>query len=143
VKTLAIIQVTDLHKEKLMSSQKPLFFSPPDPHAFNAQVWRLVRQIPEGKVITYGQLARLIPAPMGVPPDSYQSLSPRWVGSAMSRCPPGLPWQRVLAAGGKISLPGQSGQRQRELLEAEGIEFDTRGRVNLELYGWQGPHSDD
>ena len=118
------------------------FTSPPDPIIFNNQVWDLVRQIPRGKVASYGQVARMIPPPEGVNPKSYLSLGPRWVGSAMAKCPDDVPWQRVINSKGEISLrPGA--EEQRRLLEAEGVEFDARGRVDLVRFGWEtGPGSE-
>jgi methylated-DNA-protein-cysteine methyltransferase-like protein len=114
------------------------FFSTPNPSAFNQQVWQLVRQVPPGRVVTYGQIAALIPPPGGMDPKSYLSFGPRWVGGAMAACPDNVPWQRVINAQGKISLR-QNAEEQRQLLEAEGVEFDDRGRVNLKIYGWKGP----
>lgn len=119
------------------------FTSPPDPVAFNARVWEMVRQIPPGKVATYGQIAALVPIPMGMAEKDYRAFSPRWVGGAMAACPDGVPWQRVINAQGKISVRGGGEQRQRELLEAEGVVFDDRDRVDLRRYGWAGPHKDD
>jgi methylated-DNA-protein-cysteine methyltransferase-like protein len=57
----------------------------------------------------------------------------------MAACPQDVPWQRVINAQGKVSLARQGGQEQRELLEAEGVEFDERGRVDLRRYAWAGP----
>jgi methylated-DNA-protein-cysteine methyltransferase-like protein len=112
------------------------FTSPPDPIIFNHQVWDLVRQIPTGKVATYGQIARMIPVPEGVDAKAYLALSPRWVGAAMAQCPEDVPWQRVINSKGEISLrPGA--EEQRRLLEAEGVEFDARGRVDLSRFGWE------
>jgi len=114
------------------------FTSPPDPLLFNHLVWDLVRQIPVGKVATYGQIAKLIPPPEGVEAKSYLSLGPRWVGSAMAQCPDDAPWQRVINSKGEIS-PRPGAEEQRALLEAEGVEFDARGRVDLKRYLWEGP----
>jgi methylated-DNA-protein-cysteine methyltransferase related protein len=115
------------------------FSSPPDPVAFKAHVWELVRQIPPGKVATYGQIAALIPVPNGISEKDYRAFSPRWVGGAMAACPDDVPWQRVINAQGKISVRGGGELRQRELLEAEGVEFDERERVDLHRYAWNGP----
>jgi len=116
------------------------FTSPPHQEWFKAQVWSMVRQIPAGKVATYGQIAAYIPIPPGVDPDQYRAFSARWVGGAMSSCPADVPWQRVINAQGKISLPEGGGRSiQRELLEAEGVEFDSRDRINLERFRWEGP----
>lgn len=121
----------------------PRFTSPPDPRAYNAAVWAIVRQIPEGMVSTYGRIAALVPLPVGMDPKDYAAFGPRWVGGAMAACPEGIPWQRVVNAQGKISLrPGQGSNKQRELLEAEGVEFDARDRIDLKLYGWDGPSKD-
>jgi methylated-DNA-protein-cysteine methyltransferase related protein len=115
------------------------FSSPPDHFIFQHQVWEVVKKIPQGKVATYGQIAALVGAPAGVEERSYKALGPRWVGQAMTACPSGVPWQRVINAQGKISLPAHAGgQLQRELLESEGIEFDSRDRVSLTRYGWDG-----
>jgi methylated-DNA-protein-cysteine methyltransferase-like protein len=116
------------------------FTSPPDPAHFNAQVWEIVRQIPPGQVATYGQIAWLVNIPPGIQPGDYKAFDPRWVGGAMAACPDDVPWQRVINAQGKISLRRGSGsQQQRELLEAEGVVFDERERVDLKRYGWPGP----
>ena len=119
--------------------QTQRYTSPPGREAFNQQVWALVRQVPPGKVCTYGQIAGLIPPPAGMDPKSYLAFAPRWVGGAMAACPQDVPWQRVINAQGKVSLARQGGQEQRELLEAEGVEFDERGRVDLRRYAWAGP----
>ena len=60
--------------------------SPPNQQAFYEQVWSLVRQVPRGKVVTYGQIAQMLPPPEEMDLQTYQALSPRWVGSAMAAC---------------------------------------------------------
>jgi alkylated DNA nucleotide flippase Atl1 len=67
------------------------FTSPPDPQAFNQQVWALVRQVPRGRVVTYGQIALMLPPPMGIEFEAYRAQGPRWVGAAMSACPDDVP----------------------------------------------------
>jgi methylated-DNA-protein-cysteine methyltransferase-like protein len=119
------------------------FSSPPDPKAYNAMVWEVTRQIPPGKVATYGQIAKLIAPPQGMSLRDYQAWSPRWVGGAMAACPDGVPWQRVINAQGKISLRKGSGANvQKDLLEEEGVRFDDRERVDLKIYGWESPSPD-
>lgn len=111
--------------------------APPNPQDYNEQVWTLVRQVPQGKVVTYGQIAQMIPPPVGMEPQDYKAFGPRWVGDAMAACPNDVPWQRVINSQGKISdRPGA--QRQRQRLEDEGIVF-VNDKVNLKSYQWQGP----
>jgi methylated-DNA-protein-cysteine methyltransferase related protein len=118
----------------------PGFTSPPNPAAFKAKVWEIARQIPLGKVSTYGQIGSYIPTPEGMNRHDYDSFAPRWVGGAMAGCPSDVPWQRVINAQGKISLrKGKGYETQRGLLEAEGIRFDERERVDLSRFGWEGP----
>jgi methylated-DNA-protein-cysteine methyltransferase related protein len=115
------------------------FTSPPDPVAFKNKVWEFVRLIPPGQVATYGQIASLISTPQGMDPRDYMAFGARWVGGAMASCPADLPWQRVINAQGKISLPpGPGYEHQRQLLEDEGIVFDERGRIDLARYRWAG-----
>jgi methylated-DNA-protein-cysteine methyltransferase-like protein len=114
----------------------PQFSSPPDPQAFNKRVWELVRKVPRGKVATYGQIALMLPPPSGLAFERYRAFAPRWVGGAMAACPDDVPWQRVINSQGKISeRPGA--QKQRLLLEEEGIEF-VKDKVDLKKYGWGG-----
>jgi methylated-DNA-protein-cysteine methyltransferase-like protein len=121
----------------------PRYTSPPDRDAYNVQVWELVKLIPPGKVSTYGRVAGFIPPPEGMDARNYQVFSPRWVGGAMAACPDDVPWQRVINAQGKISYrKGGGHHRQRELLEAEGVIFDEKDRVNLVKFGWVGPEGD-
>jgi methylated-DNA-protein-cysteine methyltransferase-like protein len=72
------------------------------------EILRRARSVPEGRVTTYGDLC---PA------------APRFAGTVLSRChDPGVPWQRIVRADGSLS----QGERQRRLLDAEGVAF--RGR---------------
>jgi methylated-DNA-protein-cysteine methyltransferase-like protein len=106
--------------------------------AFNRAVWKITGRVPEGKVATYGQIGAFIPLPKGVSEEDYRSYRARWVGAAMGACPEGLPWQRVINSQGKIS-PRQGADLQRALLEAEGVRFDSRGKIDLVRFGWSGP----
>lgn len=109
----------------------------PHPQAYFEQVWNLVRQVPYGKVVTYGQVAQMLPVPPGVEGQDYKAFGARWVGEAMAACPPDVPWQRVINSQGKISeRPGA--QRQQQLLEGEGVAF-VKGKASLKLYQWGGP----
>lgn len=96
--------------------------------------------IPPGKVATYGKVASCLPLVMGLTLRDLDVFGPRWVGAAMAACPVDVPWQRVINAQGKISVRGEEAQRrQRILLEAEGVQFDAKGRIDLDKYGWDGP----
>ena len=111
------------------------FTSPPDPRAFDAGVYRVVRRIPPGKVMTYGQIAQLIRRPRGVTVRRYAGLGARWVGSAMARAPDYVPWHRVINGTGRLSARASGGEAgQAGLLEAEGVRFDARGRVDLDSH---------
>jgi len=84
-----------------------------------------VRKIPKGKVSTYGDVARAA----GYPGRARQVV---W---ALHRAR-GLPWHRVVGAGGKIRLPGESGLEQRLRLETEGVKF-RGGRVWMEKHQYK------
>jgi methylated-DNA-protein-cysteine methyltransferase-like protein len=58
----------------------------------------------------------------------------------MAACPDDVPWQRVINSKGEIS-PRPGAERQRQLLEEEGVAFNEKGRVDLKKVGWKG--SDD
>ena len=92
------------------------------------QVHHIVRQIPRSKVVTYGQIAFWLGWPNGA----------RTVGWAMRTAPTGapIPWHRVVNAKGRISIAENDEQWVR--LEAEGVVFDTTGRIDLKIYQWQG-----
>lgn len=117
-----------------------MMWNPPD-ETFFETVWLIVRQIPSGKVSTYGQVASMIPPYENSTPDEHQRLSPRWVGAAMRNMPDddSIPWQRVINSQGKISLPDASGEKQRRLLEDEGVTFNKSGKIDLYEFGWDGP----
>jgi methylated-DNA-protein-cysteine methyltransferase-like protein len=118
---------------------KSSFTSPPDITWFNQRVWEIVRQIPGGKVATYGQIASLVPLPEDMDPKDFRTFAPRWVGGAMAHCPGNVPWYRVVNGEGKISLsPAKGGTVQRELLEREGVKFDSKDRIEFKIFRWKG-----
>lgn len=105
---------------------------------FRARVWEIVQAIPPGRVATYGQIAHLALKANGLMDQKARAFGPRWVGGAMASSPPGIPWQRVINSQGKISLKGANQSEQRILLESEGVVFDERGRIDLNIYQWDG-----
>jgi len=98
----------------------------------NQEIYQLVKQIPRGKVATYGQIAALI-----------GRCSARQVGFAMAATPVSsdIPWQRVINSQGKVSprAGGDGANIQRKMLEIEGLVFDKYNKVSLKVYGWSGP----
>lgn len=88
-------------------------------------VYAAVRSIPSGRVATYGQVAELV--------EEY-TVSARAVGQIMAFCPPDVPWHRVVGARGTLPIhrrdPGMA-REQRRRLEAEGVEFETDGRIQM------------
>ena len=113
------------------------YTSPPDRHMYNAKVWEVVQRIPSGKVATYGQIAAIVMKSLGIDDLKGRAYGPRWVGGSLAACPEGIPWHRVINSQGKISLRGGSESNQRTLLEAEGIEFDSLNRIDLNIYRWK------
>jgi methylated-DNA-protein-cysteine methyltransferase related protein len=113
------------------------FTSPPNQQEYHERVWQLVRRVPRGRVATYGQIALMLPAPAGVDFETYKAFGPRWVGGAMAACPDDVPWQRVINSQGKISPRPGGAEKQRILLEQEGIVF-VKDKVDLRKYGWNG-----
>jgi methylated-DNA-protein-cysteine methyltransferase-like protein len=87
----------------------------------------LVRRVPRGRVVTYGQVAALVGAPRAA----------RAVGQAMRVCPASVPWHRVVNGRGTVSRrgDGSGALSQRLLLEGEGVRF-VRGRIDLGRFGW-------
>ena len=90
--------------------------------SFFNQVYAVVEQIPYGKVVSYGYIARVLGRPRAA----------REVGRAMRFCPEHLPWQRVVMSDGAIAGGGYADIR-RTMLEAEGVAFLRDGRVDMAL----------
>ena len=93
----------------------------------------IIRQIPAGKVATYGQIAALA----GFPGRA------RHVGWILNQSnEPDLPWHRVINSKGTISLPHNGKyQLQKALLQSEDIAFSPAEAIDLKIYAWHGPNS--
>jgi methylated-DNA-protein-cysteine methyltransferase related protein len=95
---------------------------------YRERVFEIVRRIPPGRVMTYGQIADIL----------GEGYTARTVGFVMHSADDTVPWQRVINAQGacstgRIVLPPDLQQR---MLESEGVEFDARGRCDLARYRW-------
>lgn len=110
-----------------IESQKPI--------AMHKKVIDIIRQIPAGKVATYGQIAALA----GFPGRA------RHVGWILNQTDvPDIPWHRVINSRGTISLPHNGKyQLQKALLINEGIMFSAADSIDLKIYAWQGPPVSD
>ncbi len=89
------------------------------------RIRKVVLSIPRGKVATYGEVARAA---------GYPGTARQVAWALKDAAEHGLPWQRVLGAGGRILLPGEAGLHQRMLLELEGVRF-VGGRVDMQRSG--------
>ena len=95
---------------------------------YRERVYEIVRQIPAGKVMTYGQIALIL----------GEGYTARTVGYCMHSVDDGVPWQRVINSQGKIStdrltLPHSL---QQSILESEGVTFNDKGKCDLGMYQW-------
>jgi methylated-DNA-protein-cysteine methyltransferase-like protein len=90
-------------------------------------VYQLVKKIPRGRVVTYGELAKKLGLRGGA----------RVAGYAMASCPSGrgIPWHRVVGAGGRLLIREPYASLQRRLLETEGIVIEGR-RLAMNRYAW-------
>lgn len=100
----------------------------PDSPGYRERVYEIVRSIPSGRVMTYGQLAEIL----------GEGYTARTVGFVMHAADESVPWQRVINAQGgcstgRVILPPD---KQQKMLEAEGVEFNARGRCDLGRYRW-------
>jgi methylated-DNA-protein-cysteine methyltransferase-like protein len=95
---------------------------------YRERVYRIVRSIPRGRVMTYGQIAEILG-------DGY---TPRTVGFVMHGSDDKTPWHRVINAQGACSTGGVvlPHDKQQRMLEAEGVCFNERGRCDLRAYLW-------
>lgn len=100
-----------------------------DEITYQQKVWKLVKRIPKGRVMTYGQIAAIL----------GEGYTPRTVGHVMhSADTDDVPWQRVInsrgaCSTGKMTIPFNL---QQKMLEDEGVVFDSRGRCDLAKYIW-------
>lgn len=95
------------------------------------RIYEIVRQIPKGKVATYGQVAEI----------AGMKGSARLVGYALHSIPEGsdIPWQRVINSKGMISSYGEMEwvEFHRSLLQSEGVEFNEKQQIDLAVFQWQ------
>lgn len=99
-----------------------------DTAKYRRKVFELVRKIPSGKVMTYGQIAMML----------GEGYTARTVGYVMKNADDGVPWQRVINSQGKCSTGRLTipVNLQQEILETEGIMFKN-GRCDLERYRFE------
>lgn len=95
---------------------------------YREHVYEIVRQVPPGRVMTYGQIAIIL----------GEGYTARTVGYVMHASPDEVPWQRVInsqgkCSTGKLTIPINL---QQELLEAEGVEFNAAGKCDLGRFQW-------
>jgi len=100
----------------------------PNDNDYRERVFRIVRMIPKGRVMTYGQIAEIL----------GEGYTPRTVGFVMHSSNDKTPWHRVINAQGGCSTRGLvlPHDKQQRMLEAEGVSFNARGRCSLEKYVW-------
>lgn len=100
----------------------------PTDHEYRERVFKIVRKIPRGRVMTYGQIAEILG-------DGY---TPRTVGFVMHSSDDKTPWHRVINAQGGCSTRGivLPHDKQQRMLEAEGVRFKNGGRCDLQTFLW-------
>lgn len=105
---------------------------------YRQRVYEIVNQIPVGRVMTYGQIAELL----------GEGYTPRTIGYVMHAADTeNVPWQRVInsqgaCSTGRMTVPVNL---QQQILEAEGVKFNEKGRCDLNIYQWspEGFESDE
>lgn len=101
---------------------------------YQAQVFEIVKQIPRGRVMTYGQIAEIL----------GEGYTARTVGFVMHAAGDDVPWQRVINAQGKCSTGRLTIplNLQQEILESEGVAFNSAGKCRIDEVLWYPPGFD-
>src|SRR5689334_25373669 len=96
---------------------------------YRERVFRIVRRIPRGRVMTYGQIAYML----------GEGYTPRTVGFVMHGADDRTPWHRVINSQGRCSTMGivLPPDKQQRMVENEGVKFDKSGRCDLEKRLWK------
>ena len=100
--------------------------------ALYERIYTVVMEVPRGQVATYGDIAAIV----------GEGCDARIVGHALGELgarAAKVPWQRIVNKTGGISTPGRI---QRDMLEAEGVAFDEKGRALMERFHWTGPSAE-
>ncbi len=107
---------------------------------FFEQVYLIIRQVPKGRVASYGQIARLLGRPHGARAVGYALRALIYKRGARRYA--NIPWQRVINSRGEISLPGEGRLEQAGLLQDEGVTVSPDFKVDLQAFAWEGllPH---
>lgn len=100
----------------------------PTDNDYRERVFKIVRKIPRGRVMTYGQIAEIL----------GEGYTPRTVGFVMHSANDKTPWHRVINAQGGCSTRGLvlPHDKQQRMLESEGVRFNERGRCELQSFLW-------
>ncbi|HEY0366126.1 MAG TPA: MGMT family protein [Pyrinomonadaceae bacterium] len=100
----------------------------PNDNDYRERVFQIVRKIPRGRVMTYGQIAEIL----------GEGYTPRTVGFVMHSANDKTPWHRVINAQGGCSTRGLvlPHDKQQRMLEAEGVSFNEHGRCDLQSFLW-------
>ena len=109
----------DSTTEKLMADERK--------YSFFDRVYEIVAKVPKGRVVSYGQIARMLGSPGAA----------RTVGWALSVCPENLPWQRVVRSDGSIAGGGFA-ELRLTMLKEEGVSFLEGDIVDMERCEWRG-----
>jgi methylated-DNA-protein-cysteine methyltransferase-like protein len=107
-----------------------------DEQSYRERVYLIVRRIPRGRVMTYGQIAEIL----------GEGYTARTVGYVMHGADSeNVPWQRVINAQGKCSTAKMTlpMNLQQSILESEGVNFDAQGRCDVESLRWSPGISTD
>ncbi len=102
----------------------------------------VVQKIPKGKVSSYGRIAAMIGQPNAARAVGYALSSLKDANTQDKFTSTTVPWQRIVNSQGRISIRHRevTASKQAMLLRAEGVVVDENGRINLDIYLWQGLH---
>ena len=109
---------------------------------FYIKVYKVVQQIPAGKVSSYGRIAQMIGHPNAARAVGYALSALKNPDSNAKYSSQTVPWQRVVNSQGRISINHReaTANKQALILKEEGVEIDHNFRINLEKHLWEGLH---
>ncbi|MEM7331014.1 MAG: methylated-DNA--[protein]-cysteine S-methyltransferase [Chloroflexota bacterium] len=109
---------------------------------FYTKVYKVVQQIPKGKVTSYGRIAKMLGHPNAARAVGYALSALRHPESDSPYTSKTVPWHRVVNSQGRISINHRetTANRQALILQEEGVEIDPHLKINLDQHLWQGLH---